>query len=613
LQRIIERALEKDPSKRYQTAVQMGADLKRAAVALGQSTIDGNALTETLALPVTRPVATPANRRWLAAGVGGVVLLAALGGSVYWWRGRTAAPVVVAPKAALARQVAVLPFEADDKTRSIADGFAEVLAGALANIERTSGAVAPIPPGDLRSRRVTTPEEARRVYGANLALTGNAHPTGDKVEFLVRLVDTQTLQQQGERKFLFDPKNPIRSRDLAVSELANLLSVAVPPTALTDTAAPSAYSAYLTGRGFLARHDQPKNVDRAIASFETATRQDPKFALAYAGLGEAYWRKAFSTNDQKWAVLANTNAERAVQLDPNLAVAHRVLGTVYLDAGRRDDAVRELHRAVELAPDNAEALQKLAEVYKTLGRFDDAEKLYVSSTKSHPTDWYGYLLLGVFYYERERYPDAEAAMNQAKALTPDNELVRVDLAGIYRMHGRYDEAAAEYQQALRLRSTPAAYAGLAGVYYYQHKFAEAVAAVEAAIELRSDEYRYWGNLGIYCRWAPGNESKSAPALRRAIELANKRAETTRSDYAVYANLAEYRARLGDAKGAMEEIGRIPTPARRPFATRMAIVYELTGRRDKALEVVRSYFKSPESRNQIKDDPDLAALWQAAFR
>jgi hypothetical protein len=90
-------------------------------------------------------------------------------------------------------------------------------------------------------------------------------------------------------------------------------------------------------------------------------------------------------------------------------------------------------------------------------------------------------------------------------------------------------------------------------------------------------------------------------------------ETDKSNLAVHANLAEYRARLGDSAGALAEIDRIPATARAPFTTRIAIVYELTGRRDKAIEVVRTYFKNPASLNQIKDDPDLAAVWREMTR
>jgi len=131
----------------------------------------------------------------------------------------------------------------------------------------------------------------------------------------------------------------------------------------------------------------------------------------------------------------------------------------------------------------------------------------------------------------------------------------------------------------------------------------------AALDLDSNDYRYWGNLGIYYKWAPGNEAKSAPALRRAIELGSKLAETKQSDLSARANLAEYKARLGDAKGALAEIDRIPVTARAQFTARIATVYELTGDRNKAIALIRANLKSPASLNQIKDSPDLAALWR----
>ena len=159
--------------------------------------------------------------------------------------------------------------------------------------------------------------------------------------------------------------------------------------------------------------------------------------------------------------------------------------------------------------------------------------------------------------------------------------LRRNLGAVYRMHGRYREAIEEYQQALRIRSSAATYAALGGAYYFEHRFQEAVSAVEAAIDLDSSDYRYWGNLGIYYRWTPGNEAKSEPALRKAIELATLFAETNRSDYTAHANLAEYKARLGDAKSALAEIERIPATVR------------------------------AASLSQIKDDPDLAALWREA--
>ena len=617
LQRIITKALAKDPAKRWQSAAELATELKRLGGS-GSLPQPERIVTQTMAVPSSKVQVRLPSRAKMAV-VTGVVAVALAGLGFYYFRtnpSQTVSQTPAVPTLAEAKRIAVLPFQVaagDEGTRSLADGVLEVLASALTDIERIQGTITSVPAAELRGRSITTPAEARRVEGVNLAITGSAQRNEDKIEFTLNLIDTATLAQTATTTFFYDPKNPVISRDQAVTQVARMLNLEVlqaarAAVAAGDTATGSAYAAYIEGRGLMDRFDMA-SVDRAIASFTTATKQDPKYALAYAGLAEAYSLKAIRTGEKQYALLANQNAEYAEHLDPSLPKVHSVLGAVYLAAGRKQDAITQFQKAMELEPTNAEAPRDLADVYKDMGRSQEAEALYLRSTKARPTDWSGFNSLGLFYYERQRYTEAEAALNQAKSLTPDNSLVRSNLGGLYRMHGKYQEAIAEYQQALRIRSSAATYSGLGGAYFYQHKFKEAAAALETAIDLDGNDYRFWGNLGIYSHWAPGNEGKSAPALRKAIELATKIAETTKSNLNVHANLAEYRARLGDSAGALAEIDRIPVTARAPFTTRLAIVYELTGHRDKAIDVVRTNFKNPASLNQIKDDPDLAAVWR----
>ena len=614
LQRIVEKALSKDPAARWPRASTLAPALKRlqtgAAIAIGEDSV-----TQTMAMAV-EPPPKRGKRILVAATAAGLLLTAAAGVGVYRYS-RGGDPNEAAVVLPAIKQVAVIPFQiigTAEATRNISDGLVEIIASALSDVERLQKSMVAVPTAELRRRGINSVQEARRVYGVNLAIMGSAQPAGDKIQFTVNLLDAITARQIASRIFLFDPNNPLVSRDQAIAMVVRLMQLEVSPAAqgaitAGDTAAPNAYSAYIQGRGLMARYDIPGNVDQAIAAFTKAAGQDPKYALAYAGLGEAYLQKARDTSEKRFATLANQNAEYAVQLDGRLALVHSVLGRVQSDAGRQKDAIQEFQRAMELAPANAEAPRELADVYKKLGRFDEAEALYMRSIKAKPTDWFARLMLAIFYYERERYAEAVAELNQAKEMTPDNDTIRRNLGAMYKQQGRYKEAAAEFQQALRIRSNARTYAALADAYFSEHRFQEAASAAEAAIELDSADYRYWGNLGAYYKWAPGNEAKSAPALRKAIELAAKYAETTKSDYAVHANLAEYRARLGDSRGALAEIDRIPPAARAPFTARLAIVYELTGHRDKAVAVIRSNLRSPASLTQIRIDPDLAAVWR----
>jgi serine/threonine-protein kinase len=592
LRQIVVKALAKDPAERWQSAHAMARALKGEPEPV--SADDQPTQTVISAVP------PPERKLWPAIVVGAVVLLALAGFGFYRWR-------MKAPGLPMQKHIAMLP-KATENVSAIENGVDDALTAALSGQPN----VTLVTSSELRRGSIKTVEAARKYHGANLTLTWSARPDGDKVEFTIDLVDAIRGGTLAQRKLVYDPKSPIVSRDQAVSQVFRMLDLPSPPVAARapDPAAPEAFSAYLEGRGYLARYDLGTNIDKAIASFTKSTTQDPSYAMAFAGLAEAYWRKALSTTDKKWMNLAVQNAEHAVSLDPGLAMAHTILGSIYRDDGKRTEAVGEFQRALELAPKNAEAGRQLAGLYSMLGRFDEAEKLYIRSTDARPTDWSGYFQLGLFYSGRQRFEEAVAALNRAKTLASDNDLVRYNLGAVYRASGQYDEAIIEIQQALTIRSNPLFYAALGGVRFYQHRFSEAVSAVETAIELSPDQYWLWGNLGIYAKWAPGNEAKSDPALHRAVELAGKAADVEQTNYSIRANLAEYRARLGDAKGAAAELERIPESARAPLTTRFAIVYELTGQRGKAIATIREKMKNPATLNQIRDDPDLAAVWRA---
>jgi eukaryotic-like serine/threonine-protein kinase len=607
LEIVVETALAKQPKSRFDRAGAMAAALERARV--------DELPTRTMLMA---PAPAGGGKRYVIAALAVAALLG--GGVVAYEKWRPAAPAT--PAAAVPvpapdpRTVAVLPLEVsgtDERVRTIADGLVEILTSGLSGLEQPGGKVIAIPAAEIHRRGIATPEEARRIYGAQLAVTGSIRQVGKTFQITLDLVDTARPGAIASRTFDYDPATPA-SRDRAIEELAQLVQVNLTPAArrlvaADNTAAPQAYASYLQGRGFLARFDVLGNIDKAIASFNRAAALDPNYALARTGLGEAYWRKARAEADKEALRLALENAERAVSLDPSLAIVHSTLGEIYGTSGREQDAIRELRKAIELAPSNAEAPRELARVYSNLGRFADAEALYLQATKSRPTDWYGYLLLASFYYQQERYQEAEGAYRQALKLVPDNDIVRRGLGQLYLQQGRYREAIEELQQSINLKPNPRTYMTLGATYYYQHRFPEAVSALETAIDLDANGYYYWGNLGIYYKWAPGDGGKAAPALLKAIELAEKLLEVTPNDLDIRADLAEYRARLGEAKQALAEIGHIPEGERQSRASRLAIVYELTGNRAQAIQFIGSTLTNAASLNQIKDDPDLAQLWK----
>lgn len=614
LDAVVAKALEKSPGRRWHSAGELAAALKSVGELLAAGSVSA---TMTLpGLAARRPLSVRDRRIWAIAAA---VTALAGGGSWYVATHRPQPPVVRIAAVAGPKQVAVLPFQvegANAEAIAVADGLVAVITDTLADPARGQGKVTPVPAAEIRRRQIATPSDARRWYGADLAVAGSARLQGGRIHFTLRLVETGTSREAASAAFDYDRAAPHEAETRAVDEVARMLDLKPAPQA-TGNNSPDAYSAYLEGRGLLSRYDVKGNLERAASALRRAVRADPRFTLAWVALAEVYWRE-WRNGGRQSADQALECARRAVELDPDHAGARTILGMVYGTGGRNEDAIAELRTALRLAPGNAEAPRELARIYTALGRFSDAEASYRQAIDARPTDWYAHLVLGQFFTDRERYGEAETAFHRAAELAPGNHIAAANLASAYMVQGKYAGAVEVLTRSLKIRQESRTYALLGTVLFYQHKFPEAASAMETALDLDPGPAEYWGNLGTFYKWIPGGEARMKTALARAIELAEKKTALTPTDYGARANIAEYRARLGDAKGSIAEISRIPEAARQPLASRLAVAYELTGNRAKAIDLIGSAFTNAASLTQVKDDPDLAGLWadrafQAAVR
>lgn len=600
---VVERALEKDPAKRWQSADDLAGALRRARNRQGE---ESPTTTRTVYAPPAPPdsFVTGMRRRWPILASAGVIALGLLG---YWQRGS----LLHSGGTAIEKHIALLPFAViggDENLRAIADGVVDTLTSRLSQFEDLQKKLLVVPASEIRSRNISSAQEAHQTYGATLAVTGSVQLMKNVALFNVNLIDAVNMRQLGSRSFTFDANNPIGIREEALTSLLNLLNVELAagrPPATGETGSPAAYAAYLKGRGFMARYDVAGNLDRAIESFQAATQADPQYALAFTGLAEACWRKALDSGEKQWAARATEAALEAVKLDGRLAIAHARLGDIYAQTGHQEEAIAQLRKALQLEPANAEAHRGLAGLYANMGRFSEAEASYLQVTRYRPTDWLGFLNAGVFYWDRNRYAEAEGMFRTASNLTPNNDIVHRNMAGLFVTQGKYQEARDEAQKVLRLKPSARAYSLLGLTYYFQGRYPEAAAALEASVEMDSSYAIGWGNLGSVYRRIPGNEAKAKAALGRAVELAEKRLAVTPLDHNVRANLAEYKAKLGNAKGALAEIERIPGANRGAYWGRLAVAYELAGERKQAVEMIEAALQNAALPNEVKNDPDLA--------
>jgi len=538
------------------------------------------------------------------------ILLAASGG---WFAlKKDGAPAAPPEK----RLVAVLPFQTigeDRELRALSDGMAEMLSSKLTQLEQFSDAYSVVPSSEIRGRNIDSVERARKLYGVSLAVTGSIQRLGDTMQLTANLVDAASLRQLRSSSFDAGPKDLKALRDGVIGRVVGMLDFRAPKQAEAvlasqETDRAEAYFAYLEGSGYLYRFDVEGNVDRAIASLEKALRDDPKYALAHAALGEAFWRKARATNEPQWAVRAVESAKRAVELGGSLAVPHIKLGEIYAQNGRQQEAIREFKKALEAQPSNAEAFRGLGRAYSQIGLHKEAEDAYLQAARLRPTDWYVYNLLGIFYNDIGKNDQAEQAWIRARDLTPDNEYPYRNLGMLYIDVGRFSDAAVQFEKSMAIKPSFLAHLGMGRLAYFAGRQGDAVVQAEAAIQLEPNNYHAWALKASALAQTPGKEADARAAYETAIEKGETRM-TISPTPELRANIAFYYARCGRKAKALEILSQLAALPHLDFSARLtaAAARDAAGDRVMAVKEVVALRREGFAPARLNADPALRAL------
>jgi serine/threonine-protein kinase len=391
-------------------------------------------------------------------------------------------------------------------------------------------------------------------------------------------------------------------------------AVAAPPSPASAPTTPALTGTPLEltqqGVALIRRFDLAGNVDRAIASFESAIAQDHAYAPAWAGLARAYWRKQRETRDRSWTARALDAATQAVALDPYLASAHVSLGLVKFTEGDLAAARQAFGRAVVLDPANAGAQRGMGAVAKAENRRSDAAAHYARALDSDPSDWELLWLQGELAYEGARYAEALQWYERATEAAPDSATPYRLSGAAHHMLGDYAAAAAAFQKSLELQPTAAGYTNLGTALFFQGHYRESVRAFERAVELQPSNALQWGNLGDAYKWVPGNTDKARESYARAVQLLREQLGKEPAAQAINrSRLALYLAKAGDTAAALAELEQVLTPDVAEVNTlyRAAVTYELAGRRDEALATLERALARGYGLIEIRNDPELAAL------
>ncbi len=601
LEAVILKCLEKDPNLRYQSATELLEDLKE--LARGSSSYRGMRLDQ-------EAKGLGRHGRW-AVILGGVLLLGIVAGVVAWkW---------LWPAQVQQKIMAVLPIDTvgqDPSTSALGLGLTETVAAKLQQASSTD-AVQVISPQDLRDQGAKTAEDARRQFGTDFVLESNLQRSGQTIRINCYLVDSKTHRQLDAKTIEAEATDPFGLQDRVVSAVLDMLPAHIKPEDrrklyVNHDTQPAAYEAYIRGRGYLQAYEKPENIENAVSEFSQAIKIDPNYALAYAGLGDAYWT-AFRRLDKgnEFVAKASTNCEKSLSLNPDLVEGHVCLGNVLNGTGQYEKAVGQFKRAVESNGQSDEALRGLADAYTNLGNFAAAESTYKQAISLRPNYWGVYSWLGLFYYGQARYSDAAAMFLKVTQLAPDNYQGYLVLGGAYGAEGRYQDAVDAIKRSIDLRPNADAYNNLGYAYILMHRYPEAIAAQEEAVRLNDSHWEIWGNLGDALYWSRQRRSEASEKYHKAISIAVSKLQVNPRDATILAYLADYSAMVDDRRAAFDYLQRALElePTNGEVLFRAAIVYNRFNQTEQALTYLKKAADVGYSPAIIRDSPDFEALQQ----
>lgn len=589
VQQIVDKALEKNRETRYQHIDDLLADLKRVMRDMKLA-----------------PPPSPRRRLypWLVGSLV-VVVIAAL------------ALLLMPEKVPAQKHLVVLPFINVGEVlnnQAFCDGLMETLTSKLSQLEQFQGALWVVPASEVREQGITSTRQARRAFGITLAVTGSVQRIAEKVRMTLNLVDAQQERQLRSLVVEASLANVFALQDSTVIVLAGMLEVELQPEqqrvlAAGGTTVPEAYDLYLQGRGYLQRFERVENIDTAIGLFQQALDEDPRYALAYAGLGEAYWSKYKVSNEPQWVENAIENSQRAVELNDRLAPVHVTIGLVHKGIGRYEEAVQEFQLALKLDSVNHDAYRGLAGSYEALNKIGQAESTYQKVIKLKPDYWAGYYDLGLFYFYQGRHEDALKQLHKVVKLEPEGFVAWNNLGALYYYLDQWGDARTAWERSLEIYPNYRAYSNLGAFHHREKRYADAARMYEKALQLDEHDYQVWVNLASAYDQMPGEREKVLAAYQRAIQMAEERRKVNPRDPKVLSHLAECYVTVGERSKALLLVQQALTlaPDNIEIMVRAGFVYEQLGERDAALEWIGKALKHGFPIAHIKSLPDLQQL------
>jgi tetratricopeptide (TPR) repeat protein len=503
----------------------------------------------------------------------------------------------------------VLPFEnlgGNPANQPLCEGLQETVTGLLSMAGR-AGNLLVVPSAEVRRSQVRSIAEARKLFRADLALTGSAQEAAGKLRLTLNLDDAIKLRQKDSRIILAADTEIADLQDKLAIELGSLLGFASP--AQSGARAPGetttnslAYSLYLEGTGAVENRD----TDAAMGFLRKALQADPAFVPARAKLAEAYlWRNTFS-KDPKWLELADEELNRAGGSGRETLMARAMIRKA---TGDLDAATQLFRQLTKSDPRDVEAYQLLAQTLSQANRPAEAEATLQQAIRLRPGYWPLHNALGIFYLDRQDYTRSERAFLAAATVAPDAAIVYSNLGAVYFRTKRWKEAEANFEKSLTIRPNALAHANLSAICFYEGRYEEASNHARMSTQMQPANPLNWGNLGDALWPLPSRREEARAAFAQAALLSGEQLAINPDDWRLRRSYALFLAKLGRTSEAVTQIGIALSraPGDKDVQFYAARVFAVAGETSRARAALARCQALGCSAEEIDREPDLAAI------
>lgn len=467
LDQIVATATRRDPVQRYSSAAGLAEDIERyLSGAAPRSDLLSIATTTGEGASSHLNLAASSRRRWYIT-VAALAIIAAAAAvmlprlSISWVEKQGIGKMTPATSPAnvtnTVHSIAVLPFEPlgqDMNDELLGLGMADAVIGRMSSLKQL--VVLPTSAVSKYRGSANDPLAAGRALGVDAILSGTVQRSGDQVRVTAQLVNVHNGHTVWSEKFdqrftdVFGVQDSI-SDSVAQSLELNLTVDEQKQLRKHYTTNAAAYDSYLMGLYFWGQRTKD-GLEKAINYFQQAVEKDSNFALAYALMADCYYLQVFYGYNPAPETIGNANAAaaRALLLDDSLAEGHVARAMVQSLQKEGHLTMESLRRALELNPNLAIAHLRYAWCLSAFGRLNDSVHEMKRAQELDPLSPTNNTALGMILIYARQFPASLDYCYKAAELAPNEALIQENLAIAYALNGMYQQAIEHYQRVGQL-------------------------------------------------------------------------------------------------------------------------------------------------------------------